>query len=414
MKLTLPLLFALAVGFLLGWTVTRAPETPERVAREAPSASSSALERAAAIESAAQPASAAVAPRAADSAAPRVSEGLISDALRAYALEELAAGWSVVRPDPMPAPIVARGFDEFETTVRALPRQIGRRLAERRTRADALASDDPFAVLKALDEENLGPQLELVLDRERFRRFFACSGGPRVDGVALIRAPEHGELELAPGTTIVFPAGVFDTSRLSNRMRKGLRCITLVGAGMDATLLLSDEIAPRDGLDRFEVRDCTLHTDCDAIGLNSVAGVFRAERVRFTGFDCGAGGSSLLFGTSGILFEFVGCRIEGGYGRDPGGGHLFDVRTRALLARFEDCHLDALSLAPHGWRDGISLAFVRCRLERIRDAQLPPDRDDDGILFQSSTVELEPQSSQGFEKRDLNALFPDWQPRVVR
>ena len=131
---------------------------------------------------------------------------------------------------------------------------------------------------------------------------------------------------------------------IAQLLRKDVACVAIVGAGMDRTQLRARSFSPNARLDRFELRDCTFRSSCDAIDLNT--GVWRAERVRFVGFDCGAGGCGVFSVMRGAALELVGCRIEGGYGRNPGDGCLFDVRTNALLAHFQDCTIDGLKLQP--------------------------------------------------------------------
>src|SRR6185436_7458411 len=220
------------------------------------------------------------------------AEGLISDALRKYALEELDAGWHETRKDPIPEPLLASGFSEFERIVRRSPRDIGRALAKTQGQLEQLAGDDPFVVMEALQDGDLGPQVALVQDKKRFASFFACTGGPALDGFTLTQETEP--TPIPPGSVISYPAGVHELDRLTSRLRSSVTCVTITGAGMDQTLLRFRSIQPNEKIDRFELRDCTIQSDCDAIALNAKAGVWRAERVRFIGFDCGAGSSTVF------------------------------------------------------------------------------------------------------------------------
>lgn len=409
MRITLPVLLALVVGFVLGTTVDFAP------AREGPGPSNAPGKRPALTEvvsdppgpsAASNPASEhdskPVEPRAA-----RTAEGLISEALARYARDELQAGWSEVRKDAMPPAVVDAGFARFDVELQALPRAIGRDLAGDATQREKLASDDPFEVLDALNAGDLGPQVALVQDAQRFARFFACSGGARIDGLALLAMePEDAAGVLQPGSTIVFPPGVHDVDPIAQLLRKDVACVAIVGAGMDRTQLRARSFSPNARLDRFELRDCTFRSSCDAIDLNT--GVWRAERVRFVGFDCGAGGCGVFSVMRGAVLELVGCRIEGGYGRNPGDGCLFDVRTSALLAHFQDCTIDGLKLQPRYWRRGVTIVFDRCRLQNLLDGELPPDDDDDGIVLNATTVELRPEDAGPIAARDLRDVNPAW------
>ena len=104
MRITLPVLLALVVGFVLGTTVDFAP------AREGPGPSNAPGKRPALTEVVSDPPgpSAATNPASEHDSKPvepraaRTAEGLISEALARYARDELQAGWSEVRKDAMP------------------------------------------------------------------------------------------------------------------------------------------------------------------------------------------------------------------------------------------------------------------------------------------------------------------------
>lgn len=341
----------------------------------------------------------------------RTEEGLISSALRRYALAEIDGGWRESRKGALPAELLARGFDEFEATVKSLPREIGRSLAKTRSQKERLAGDDPFAVLDALTEGDLGPQIDIVRDTERFERFFACADGLRIDGPTLLA--EEEQTPIPPGSVIAFPAGVYEIDKLARRMLSKIRCVSIVGAGMDRTLLRFRTLRMIDRLERFEVRDCTLDSEAVAIAIH-VPGVWRAERVRFIGFDCGAGSSSTFSAMGGAILELKSCRIEGGFGRNPEFGILFDVRSNAFIAHFEGCVIDTVFLRQGLWPKSGTLVFDRCRITNVLDAETLVDRDDDGLVLYATTIELRPRDAGHITPRNLSELFPAWIPPLPR
>jgi hypothetical protein len=71
-----------------------------------------------------------------------------------------------------------------------LPREIGRRLAKRQGQLEQVAATTPSSSWKALQDGELGPQVALVQDKKRFAGFFACTGGPPLDGITLCQEKE--------------------------------------------------------------------------------------------------------------------------------------------------------------------------------------------------------------------------------
>lgn len=408
MKLVLPIVLAAFLAFVLGWLASksfhRSLATTERAVETAPAHARTAKEAVSNNERSAAPPE--PAPLDSSPAETRTSEGLISEALRKYALEGIDAGWHETRTDALPEPLLTQGFAEFQAVVLTRPREIGRRLAQRRGHEEKLASDDPFALLEAITEGSLGPQVAIVNDRERFSRLFACTGGPSINGLSLLPGTESSELP--EGATVTYPAGLHDIEMLARKLQhKSPRCLSIRGAGMDNTLLQFRSILVVDKLDRFELRDCTVMSSCDAIDLRA-AGVWRAERVRFIGFDCGAGGCGVFDVGRGGVLELESCRIEGGFGRNPGDGCLFDARSSAMLARIDHCTFDGLRLSSNQWGYGMTVVFDHCRMENMLDAALPIDHEEDGLVLIATTIGLRPEDAGRLAKRDLAELFPAW------
>ena len=132
------------------------------------------------------------------------------------------------------------------------------------------------------------------------------------------------------------------------------------------------------------------------------------DRVRLTGFDMGAGAST-AFGTQGLILRVRDSIITGGYGRHPEHGTLFDVRTHALLARFESSRLSVINLGLHHIRDRATVVFDDCQLTDILDAPYnasPPP----GVQFVGTEAGGAVGGPPGIPRRfDLDELFPGWE-----
>src|SRR5436190_18540533 len=124
MKLVLPILLAAFLAFVFGWLASKSfhssVTTTERTVDATPAHERNAKETVSDVERPVSPAE----PTSLESrvAQTRASEGLISEALRKYALAELDAGWDETRKDPLHETLLRSGFSEFEETVRKLPR----------------------------------------------------------------------------------------------------------------------------------------------------------------------------------------------------------------------------------------------------------------------------------------------------
>jgi hypothetical protein len=122
---------------------------------------------------------------------------------------------------------------------------------------------------------------------------------------------------------------------------------------MDRTLLRFRGIQPNDK-DR-SLRAARLHdpVNCDAVALNARPACGAPSACASSASDCGAGSSTVFSVMRGAVLELKSCRIEGGFGRSPENGSLFDVRSSAFLAHFEDCTIDMVRINQHWWRNGI-------------------------------------------------------------
>lgn len=344
---------------------------------------------------------------------------LFSEALIAHAREELAAGWRQERSDEMPPALQAEGMQSFEQQVLALPRSIGWKLSRRETQREQALEDlrtgGVFAALERLDAGDTGPMLELVRDRPRFEAFFAREAAERsTNGPLRIADDEPPE----DGVTLTFPAGVFE---LEDFLRKWsareplARDLTLSGAGMGFTLFVGGDFSCSSRLRNLRLRDCTIFSERGGLfDLRREAASVALERVRLCGFDTGAGSSSAL-DTQELAIHLVECEIAGGYGRSPTFGKLFDVRTDALLARFDRCTISSLRIAVPLLEPGATVVFSNCTLRDILDDALADAEKRPGVLFDAcSFTRSSAQPGDAAPRKDLNELFPNWRNELQK
>jgi hypothetical protein len=336
-----------------------------------------------------------------------------SAALQTMALEGLARGWAEVRQDELPPDAAAAGLARFRKEVEALPPRIGRELAEQRGRdelvAEGIEAVGVFEYLELLGGNQFGPFPDLVGDGGRFGALFDCSlEGPLLAGREFIagRFPSNG---LEDGTTLRFDAGVTQVYLWTPRGTPP-RCLTIEGAGMDATLLRTPAFHDGGRIEQLTIRDCTLMaTSVELLDFRSRGSVARLERVRLIGFDVGSGKScALALDQTALLAR--DCRFEGGYGRNTElGGKLVDVRTSALLARFERCRFDAIDLNLQSLPGRATVVFSDCVMIDLRDRRDPRTLQHPGVRLVNCSVQMAAPDEQRDWKRDLNEIFPGWE-----
>ncbi len=343
-------------------------------------------------------------------------EVLIGPALERHAREGLAAGWAELRGDPLPDEREREGLAEFVQLVETEPRAIGRRLAELQTKRDVaegtLALEDPIKLLKALAEPGVGPVLDLAGDPERFGELFrrehpaSFAAGPRL--------PLQADEAVEDGTVVRFPAGVFELKTLMRHKHPFPRDVALQGAGMNATLLVIPELSTRGAVRSFAIRDCTVHTDDNYLfDLRLEPATLEFERVRLVGFDVGAGGSCLL-GTKETAVRMADCIVSGGYGRNPRYGTLFDIRTPALLGRFERCTFQWMRIGLSRARPGATVVFAQCKFQDVYDDPVADAEDRTGLVLQDCLVVPYEGDMGAVPRRDLEELFPGWRAELGR
>jgi hypothetical protein len=271
-----------------------------------------------------------------------------------------------------------------------------------------LQRGSPMELLGTLRERDVHP-FELVGDREAYARLFQRHvGGPTIDW------QEWDPSERLPdGAVLRIPAGVCraDGNFLS-RTRPFPRDVVVQGSGMDETLLrLNGEIAAGTEVYGLTLRDLTI--DCGdnyLTRMRSAPAIIHMERCRVIGFDMGAGGSEMLSGGT-IAFWAEDCSFEAGFGRSPGSGNLFDVRS-GLLARLDRCTIRG-PFSSVCYHFDATQVFSNCRLlDMSEHARTWLEGRREGVRFENCEMTyLTRDQEWGMrtgERRPLTELNPDW------
>jgi hypothetical protein len=425
MKSILAALLAFVLGVGLGHLLGGGEADPVTALDE--SSDPVRLEPEASVELASAPRRAAVDESAAvDAREPTVveapSDELISEVLRAYAREKITEAWRSARNETIPDEDLAIAMAQFEELVLSAPYTIGAQLAEQRTRSEMLAADalrgGAFTLLEKLDAGEGAPVLSLVHDTVAFDALFVREAPEH--GVDLGLAKKSSREELTDGSTFAFPAGCFLIDNLLERGATSAapKDFTIAGAGMDATLLVLDQdLGSRGAIRNFTLRDCTVHTDGNYLFDHRSGGAtVTLERVRVVGFDSGSGSSCAISMNHGVVLSVRSCRFEGGFGRSPGSGDVFDMRTDALVARFDDTFMQHVGLGFDHIRPNATVLFVNCRLENMFSWSdlLGTIEAHAGIELVATTLTMHTTVEGQSLKRDLDELFPGWQQRIER
>ncbi len=213
--------------------------------------------------------------------------------------------------------------------------------------------------------------------------------------------------ELVAGMVIRFGPGVHHLDERAFRGADGDSLpadITVIGAGMDATLLALGDISIDSVVERLAFRNMTL--DCENNGLFDLRNesmLLDLERVRIVRFDAGHGGCKIFGVTRGSVLRARDCQIVGGYGRSPGNGDIF--RRGPVIARFENCHFELVDDWPRLKNSRIH--YKGCTFALLR--KNPADYPVDGELYENCSFS-DPLGSPAAEARmnkKLSDLF--WQ-----
>jgi len=306
------------------------------------------------------------------------------------------------------AEVLEEGMDLFLEQTLALPAQIGRKLADLLSAAEQAAKDGQvFAVLSRLENGSPGPLFDVVDSAKVFDQFFQReTGGPFLAGETALKSREP----VADGATVSFPAGVFKLEDFGRYWRDHYpRDLTISGAGKDATLLvLQSDWSAYDTVRNLTLENCTIYADNNYLfDVSQPAMSVTVRRCRLTGWTTGAG-SSCLFGTKALALRVIDSEITGIYNKYPAYGRLFDVRTNGLLARFENCTIEACHVFA-GTQTGATLVFVNCVMRNISDHQKKVPRH---ARLLGSRIEWFEGEDRNALKRDLNELFPDWKKQI--
>ena len=293
----------------------------------------------------------------------------------------------------------------LEQRTRALPAEIGRELAGRALRTSEALDDlqrlGALGLLNNLVQDGAGPLGELVESPAALDALFVRAHDERrveVNGAEALRAA------LAPGVTARFPAGRFELGPALGAPSELAPDVTLAGAGTDRTLFtLSEPIGSPSAIERFTLADCTLLvTGKQLFDQRAAAALVRLRGVRVIGFDHGAPGSGLFAFERGVVLDVRDARFEGGFGSLPGSGAVLRVPNAAVVARFEDCTFEGLSLALARLRHGVTLRFERCTIA-VLDDPLRDTEHERGIRLADCRVEARRPPPAA---RTLEELFP--------
>ena len=199
-----------------------------------------------------------------------------------------------------------------------------------RSRMDDLRRGGALALLSSL-EGRLDPAFEYVEHSTRFDELFAGAAKPTT--ISAGREPDT----IPDGARIVFAEGTHEWwLRGASSGARFPRDVVLEGQGIGRTTVKLQTIETWDDVFNLTLRDLTI--DCLNGPLFKAAqsrATITIERCRVIGFDSGGGGSAMIQGAH-LALRASDSQFEGGHGKAPGFGHLFDVKG-PVLARLDRC-----------------------------------------------------------------------------
>ncbi len=319
--------------------------------------------------------------------------------------------WEGERLAPPSAQQLADGEVAFKEAVLLLPGALGTTHAAELTalelRQEALADGDGLGILAAQIESDWTPAPSDLTAELMDRVFERGASSGIVEGETFIA---DAKLELTAGTTLRFGAGIFTLKQNRLRGKDGEDLptdITLIGAGMNATLLRIGDISIRGNAERLTFRNLTL--DCENDGLFDMRRgglVCEMENVRVVRFDAGHGGCTVFSSRGGTLVRARNCQFTGGYGRNPGAWGAFLWNHGQLTGRFENCQFEGV------WLEQVSkgtLVYENCRFNGYgpKLTMLSSER----VLYNGCSVTDESTvgDGTGVTKKNLSDLF--WQAK---
>jgi hypothetical protein len=267
-----------------------------------------------------------------------------------------------------------------------------------------------MTLLRSLEEEKAS-MTGLLADRERFLNLFRRhTTGPVVAGeeVKAIGAVKDG-------STLSYGAGQYKLNVDHYGSGKPFpKDVLIQGAGMDVTLLRLNELCTSNEIHSLTFKDLTIDCNNDYFSdLRSDNPVtIRMVNCRVVRFDMGAGGSVMLAAET-AAFHAEGCKFEAGYGRSPGSGNLFRVRS-GLLARLDHCEITGPFSSVFDDDDAATYHFFNCSITGItpfneREIKNPPN----GVIFENCTFayldrEAFRKSMMDRKPKPLSEINPSW------
>ena len=296
-----------------------------------------------------------------------------------------------------------RAADHAEQTAR---REVEREIARERAFLEDAARGGTMALLRKL-KSDWTPPWEMLSSPERFAALVERkTKGGAVDGTRVDR-----KTVLNDGDVLQFPRGrsTLDANWLQ-RMNPFPKDLVIEGYGMNDTLLvLSDELRVRGEVHSLTMRNLTVHCNDNSLErLRDGPYALHLDRCRVIGFDNGAGGSKMLGGSVGAFYA-TDCRIEAGFGRNPGSGNLFDVRG-ALVARLERCTIVGPFRSVYRKSNRAAQIFVDCRFERMSPRiRTHLEKASPAVRFLDCTFEYLPEKAgKRPKRRPVTEINPAW------
>ncbi len=256
----------------------------------------------------------------------------------------------------------------------------------------AAAAHDPSLVRELIAKHRIDAGA-LARDGTAFAALFP----DRTDAVRIDGAAGRLTSPAPKAAAVVFGSGVYDWNG-SDRLGDFRGDLTIVGAGMDTTLL---RISIPAGCASVTVRDATIDAGRGGLEMRS-GGALRLERCRVIAFDRSAGGDSAIEAWSAFVLART-CRFETGYGSNAPRGGLFG--SSPCAARLEDC--DIVLPAGEIGRGG-SIVLSRCRVLLAAARRASIDAGKSGLLLDATTFTYADATGKGEGPRPFSDINPFW------
>lgn len=336
----------------------------------------------------------------------RTPEELYGPALAEHFRREFVRGWLSLRKDQPAGAVLDAGEKTYQRSVREMPQRLGERAAREANERDALVaavkSGDGLLLLAAMDAGDFEPSLEEVDELVDHALV------PRHASGSLEGAELSGEAppELTAGVTLRFGPGVhvLDERKLRGPDGRSLPAdVSVIGAGMDSTLLRIGDVSINSDVERLALRDMTIDTGNDGLfDLRGVKLLLDMERVRVVRFDAGHGGSYVFDANGGSIVRARSCQFIGGYGKSPGRGWLY--RNGPILARFENCHFELFER--YAIQDS-KIVYRGCTFELLKENPLLQPSSSEKFISCTFSNPLGAVEDKATLAKDLSDLF--WQ-----